>query len=93
VDALGRHRRRVKKPPIADGGGDGERKVEVLSPARSVPDDVAIISVLFDTSDEDQCGALHDLRALLQADSDIEALDQDVFALHIFFGTVRKPLP
>lgn len=77
---------------MADGGRDGKRKVKVLSPARSVPDNVAIISVLFDTRDETQCRVLHELRALLQGDGDIEALDQNLFALHISLGALRETL-
>ena len=77
---------------MADGGGDGERKVEVLSPVTSVPYQGEIITVLFDTSDENQCKALHELRSLLQGHSDIEALDQDRFVLHLLLGSLREPL-
>ncbi len=68
----------------------GERKVKVLSPRTSVPDSDAAISVLFNTDDPEQCKALHMLRALLQGDSDIEALNQHLFVLHIFFDGAQE---
>jgi hypothetical protein len=78
---------------VTGGGRVGKRrKVDVLSPRASVPDSKAIISVLFDTSDPEQCEPLHRLRALLQGDSDIEALNEDLFVLHILPGGVKELL-
>lgn len=50
-------------------------------------------SILFDTSDPAQCEMLHRLRALLQERSDIEALNQDLFVLHILPDATREVLP
>ena len=48
--------------------------------------------MLFDISDREQCEALHKLRALLQEDGDIEALNEDLFVLHIFPCGVQELL-
>jgi hypothetical protein len=48
------------------------------------------IIVLFDLRDSQAVEELHRLRAVLQGDSDIEALSEDCFALLIHPGAARR---
>lgn len=62
----------------------------MLSPIESVPDERSFLSILFDTSDQAQCQSLHDLRWLLRGHGEIEALDPDVFVLHVLPGPDQR---
>lgn len=48
------------------------------------------IAVLFDTADPRQCSLLHELRAVFQEDSDVAALNEDLFVLLIRPGGARR---
>lgn len=55
----------------------------------SLPDSAPALSIVFDTNDTSQCDTLHAMRTVFQARSDIEALSERHFILHIFPGLPR----
>ncbi len=54
----------------------------MLSPGRSVPDDAAIIPLVFDASGENRCDARRMQVPVLEGQSDNELLCQHLIALH-----------
>ena len=65
----------------------------MIAPRTLYPDSLECILVLYDLRDPASCERLHKARALLQENSDLEALGPDHVVLKIFPGGAARLLP